>query len=100
VRKDVDNLFQFWPTVPFSIITHDSFMPSCREGLKQAKWSASPYVHAVELDFVASSDRLSISATITAEACRRQGETGAVGSVIDLTSLNLSEDGLFLNYGN
>jgi hypothetical protein len=31
---------------------HDSFNPQCRLGLRQAKWSASPYVHAMELDFV------------------------------------------------
>jgi hypothetical protein len=52
VRRDIDNLLRFRPTVPFYIIMHDSFNPECRDGLKQANWSANPYVHAVELDFV------------------------------------------------
>jgi hypothetical protein len=52
VRRDIDNLLRFRPTIPFYIVMHDSFMPSCREGLKQADWSANPHVHAVELDFV------------------------------------------------
>jgi hypothetical protein len=53
VRKDIDYLLQFRPTVPFYIIMHDSFNPGCREGLRRARWSSNPYVHAVELDFVA-----------------------------------------------
>jgi hypothetical protein len=52
VRKDIDNLLRFRPTTPFYIVMHDSFNPQCRLGLRQAKWSASPYVHAMELDFV------------------------------------------------
>ena len=53
VRKDIDNLLRYRPTVPFYIIMHDSFNPECRDGLRRAGWAASPYVHAVELDFVA-----------------------------------------------
>lgn len=53
VRNDIDSLLRFSPTVPFYIIMHDSFNPQCRLGLRQAKWSANPHVHAVELDFVA-----------------------------------------------
>jgi Cephalosporin hydroxylase len=53
VRKDINNLLRFRPSVPFYIIMHDSFNPGCRRGLKQADWLANPYVHAVELDFVA-----------------------------------------------
>ena len=52
VRKDIDNLLRFRPTTPFYIVMHDSLMPCCRDGLKQANWSANPHVHAVELDFV------------------------------------------------
>ena len=52
VRKDIDNLLRFRPTIPFYIVMHDSFMPCCRDGLKQANWSANPHIHAVELDFV------------------------------------------------
>lgn len=53
VREDVDNLLRFRPIVPFYIVMHDSFNPQCRRGLRRANWSANPYVHAVELDFVA-----------------------------------------------
>jgi len=53
VRKDINNLLRFRPSVPFYIIMHDSFNPRCRLGLKQADWLANPHVHAVELDFVA-----------------------------------------------
>jgi hypothetical protein len=53
VRKDIDNLLRFHPTVPLYIIMHDSFNPECRDGLRRAAWAASPYVHAVELDFIA-----------------------------------------------
>jgi hypothetical protein len=53
VRKDIDNLLRFRPTVPLYIVMHDSFNPQCRLGLTQANWSANRYVHAVELDFVA-----------------------------------------------
>ena len=53
VRKDIDNLLRFRPTVPLYVIMHDSFNPNCRRGLREANWARSPYVHAVELDFVA-----------------------------------------------
>jgi Methyltransferase domain len=53
VRKDIDNLLKFRPTVPFYIVMHDSFNPQCRLGLTLANWPANPHVHAVELDFVA-----------------------------------------------
>lgn len=52
VRRDIDHLLRVRPTVPFYIVMHDSFNPQCRLGLRQANWSANPYVHAVELDFV------------------------------------------------
>jgi hypothetical protein len=53
VRKDIDNLLKFRPTVPFYIVMHDSFNPQCRLGLTLANWGGNPHVHAVELDFVA-----------------------------------------------
>ncbi len=52
VRKDIDNLLRFRPSVPFYIVMHDSFNPACREGLREARWGDNPFVHAVELDFV------------------------------------------------
>ena len=51
VRKDIDNLLRYRPIVPFYIVMHDSFIPSCRDALKQANWSANAHVHAVDLDF-------------------------------------------------
>jgi hypothetical protein len=53
VRKDIDHLLQFRPSVPLYIIMHDSFNPECREGLRRAQWPSNPHVHVVELDFVA-----------------------------------------------
>jgi len=52
VRKDIDHLLKFRPSVPFYIVMHDSFNPGCREGLRRAQWSSNPHVHVVELDFV------------------------------------------------
>ena len=52
VRNDIENLLTFKPNVPLYIIMHDSFNPGCRAGLRMARWSSSPYVHSVELDFV------------------------------------------------
>jgi hypothetical protein len=53
VRKDVDNVLRFRPVVPLYIVMHDSLNPACRAGLREAQWAANPFVHAVELDFVA-----------------------------------------------
>jgi hypothetical protein len=53
VRRDINHLLQFKPTVPFYIVMHDSFNPACRAGLRLAQWGSNPHVHAVELDFVA-----------------------------------------------
>jgi hypothetical protein len=55
VRKDINNLLRFKPTVPMYIVMHDSFNPECRRGLREADWAGCPYVHAVELDLVAGS---------------------------------------------
>lgn len=52
VKSDIDNLMKFHPTVPMSIVMHDSFNGECREGLRTANWASNPYVQAVELDFV------------------------------------------------
>jgi hypothetical protein len=53
VKADIDNLLKFTPTVPLYIVMHDSFNPACRDGLRKSNWAANPYVHAVELDFIA-----------------------------------------------
>jgi hypothetical protein len=52
VRKDINNVLRFRPTVPLYVLMHDSLNPACRTGLRQAKWAANPNLHAVELDFV------------------------------------------------
>lgn len=52
IQHDIDSVLRYTPGSPLYIIMHDSFNPDCRRGIKDAKWSASPYVHMVELDFV------------------------------------------------
>jgi hypothetical protein len=52
VRRDVNNVLRYEPTRPLCIVMHDSFNPGCRGGMRAADWSANPYVHLVELDFV------------------------------------------------
>jgi len=52
VKADVENILKFRPTVPLYVVMHDSANPTCRRGLMEARWADSPYVHAVELDFV------------------------------------------------
>lgn len=52
VRRDINNVLRLKPIVPLYIIMHDSFNPECRRGLRESDWAGSPYVHAVELDFV------------------------------------------------
>jgi hypothetical protein len=55
VRRDIDALMAWRPTIPLFIVMHDSFNPECRAGLRTANWSANGYVEYVELDFVAGS---------------------------------------------
>ena len=52
VRRDINNVLRIKPIVPLYIIMHDSFNPDCRRGQRESDWAGSPYVHAVELDFV------------------------------------------------
>lgn len=52
VRDDIENLLRYKPVKPLFVVMHDSFNPDCRQGMLDAKWAASPYVHSVELDFV------------------------------------------------
>jgi cephalosporin hydroxylase len=52
VRRDINELLCFRPTVPLYIAMHDSFNPECRAGIRAANWSENDYVHAVEVDFV------------------------------------------------
>ncbi len=52
VKQDIENLIKYVPQKPFYIVIHDSFMPECRQGMMQADWASSPYVHFVEIDFI------------------------------------------------
>jgi len=52
VRRDIESVLKYRPKAPMFIVMHDSFNPPCREGMLQANWASSPYVHYVELDFV------------------------------------------------
>jgi len=45
-------VLQIVPRQPVAVVLHDSFMPSCREGMRRAEWRSSPHVHYVELDLV------------------------------------------------
>lgn len=52
VQRDISALLQYKPCTQCVILMHDSFNPDCREGIKTASWSSSPYVQWVELDFI------------------------------------------------
>ena len=52
VERDINSLMQFKPSKRCVILMHDSFNPDCREGIRRASWSTSPYVQWVELDFI------------------------------------------------
>lgn len=52
VRADINQILRYRPVVPLYIVLHDSFNPICRQGIRTAGWAESPYVHAVELDFI------------------------------------------------
>jgi hypothetical protein len=52
VCNDINNLLKLRPVVPVHVIMHDCMNPVVRRGLRNANWSACPYVHRVELDFV------------------------------------------------
>lgn len=52
VKRDINNILKYKPGKPLYIVLHDSFNPGCRQGMIEAEWAVSPYVHSVELDFV------------------------------------------------
>jgi Methyltransferase domain len=54
VTRDIANCLRYKPKKrPTLILMHDSSNPEVRKGIVGAPWTGSPYVHAVELDFVA-----------------------------------------------
>lgn len=52
VRRDIDFLLELKPQQRIVVIMHDSFNPTCREGMKTAGWDKSPHVTWVEIDFI------------------------------------------------
>lgn len=52
IKRDIENLLAFRPNRTLYVIIHDSFNPECRQGMLEADWAGSPYVHFVEIDFV------------------------------------------------
>lgn len=53
VRQDIACILQIRPTTTTVVLMHDSFNPGCRKGILQAPWLDCPYVHSIDLDFVA-----------------------------------------------
>lgn len=49
---DIERVLDYRPVTPLFIVMHDSFNPGIRRGILGARWSRSPFVHMVELDFV------------------------------------------------
>jgi Methyltransferase domain len=52
IRRDIEVILELEPQQPMTLVLHDSFNPDCREGMRTAQWTKSPFVHAVELDFI------------------------------------------------
>jgi len=52
IQQDCNSFLNIPITRPLSIVMHDSFNPNLRRGLAQVDWAASPYVHAVYLDWI------------------------------------------------
>ncbi|MBI5690655.1 MAG: class I SAM-dependent methyltransferase [Verrucomicrobia bacterium] len=53
VQADIEAVLQYRPRAPLQVLMHDSFNPDCRAGMRRVRWSECPFVHAVELDYVA-----------------------------------------------
>jgi len=52
ICKEINSILKYKPQKHLFIIIHDSFIPECREGIKEANWKDCPWVHFIELDFV------------------------------------------------
>jgi hypothetical protein len=59
VRRDIMRVLRrkVAPQGPMVVVMHDSGNPGCRSGIAGADWASCPYVHGVELDFVAGQIR-------------------------------------------
>jgi hypothetical protein len=61
VRTDLSAFLAIRPRRPLVIIGHDSNNPECRRGMMSVDWQSSPYVSAVELDFVPGSAQTALT---------------------------------------
>jgi hypothetical protein len=52
VRSDINAVLRHVPSRPVYIVFHDSFHPSCREGILSASWQHCQHIHYVEVDFI------------------------------------------------
>jgi hypothetical protein len=55
VRSDLQAVLARPPRLRTFVLMHDSFNPGCRRGMLTAGWENHPFVHAVEIDFIAGS---------------------------------------------
>jgi glycosyltransferase involved in cell wall biosynthesis len=61
VCADLSAFLTLKPRRPLVIIGHDSANPDCRRGIMSVDWQSSPYVTAVELDFVPGSAQTALT---------------------------------------
>jgi glycosyltransferase involved in cell wall biosynthesis len=61
VHTDLSAFLAIRPRKPLVIIGHDSNNPECRRGMMAVDWQSSPYVSAVELDFVPGSAQTALT---------------------------------------
>lgn len=53
VKSDIDNCLRYIPkTKPCFILMHDSSNPVVRKGIQEGDWQSSPYLYALDLDYV------------------------------------------------
>ncbi|MEB3260880.1 MAG: class I SAM-dependent methyltransferase [Cyanobacteriota bacterium] len=53
VKSDIENCLQYVPkSKPCFILMHDSSNPAVRAGIQSSDWAASPYLHAINVDYV------------------------------------------------
>jgi glycosyltransferase involved in cell wall biosynthesis len=52
VRRDVNLVLSYVPKTTTLVVMHDSFNPSCRQGMLAADWASCPHVLWVDIDFV------------------------------------------------
>ena len=52
VKRDLELVLAYRPTEPLVILMHDSGNPDTRRGILAVDWSANPYLHFVDCDFI------------------------------------------------